>query len=521
MLSPARKLKTNDSEYYSNLVNVRNIIYDDVTKALDIVRQFIVDNKLILVGGMAIDFALQLKGDRIYTDDQLPDYDFYSPNHAADAYTLGSMLCKAGFSNISCIQATHITTMKVRVDFEVVADITYCPLSVYKRIPTLDYNDLRIVHPHYQMIDQHSALAIPFENVGREVIFHRWKKDVIRYDKLYEYYPVVATRDEGAFFRTPVRKEPSRMLVVSSYKNPHDAPSRIRHTQPLNSGTPIHTQLLTGGTPIHRGYIRTAERKKLAKKLELPLRTVKIPFEKVRNSCISGWGAIDYKINKGSIELMIPAGEPVTVASYDYKSFAEEQKLSDIKYYSEYFGKFPRKILCKSSIVDNNGRPKDIEVYDVLGLKISAKLINEEHKIYVCNLQWAMLFLLIRKFTSPNPRIVFTAEEQYLRCRQLVAGGEYPSIEVYGTKNFTYSHINFLKKNKERIYNIKAVQLQPSNVYPRLPVCTIDREFDPETSEYFMTDARKMKIFSPWSLNPYPEYTQTSTRDTMSQSPAE
>ena len=73
--------KTNDPDYYTNLSNVRSVIYDNITDALTIVKQFIISNDLILVGGMAIDFALKLKGDQIYTDDQLPDYDFDSPLH--------------------------------------------------------------------------------------------------------------------------------------------------------------------------------------------------------------------------------------------------------------------------------------------------------------------------------------------------------------------------------------------------------------------------------------------------------
>ena len=48
------------------------------------------------------------------------------------------------------------------------------------------------------MIDQHSSLSLPFENPGMEVIFHRWKKDLTRYGKLYKHYlvvPVVESRN--------------------------------------------------------------------------------------------------------------------------------------------------------------------------------------------------------------------------------------------------------------------------------------------------------------------------------------
>src|SRR5205085_2130835 len=47
---------------------------DTILKALECVRRFIILKKLIIVGGMAIDFNLRLKGSKLYADDTLPDY---------------------------------------------------------------------------------------------------------------------------------------------------------------------------------------------------------------------------------------------------------------------------------------------------------------------------------------------------------------------------------------------------------------------------------------------------------------
>lgn len=476
--------KTNKTEYYTNIVNARSILYTDITRALGVVKEFIINKNLILVGGMAIDFALRIMGDNIYTEDQIPDYDFYSTNHAADAYELAAILCKEGFNNISCINAIHITTMKVRVDFETVADITYCPTKVYKQVPTLMYDKLRIVHPHYQMIDQHSSLSLPFENPGTEVIFHRWKKDLTRYDKLYKHYPVVP---------------------VLEYQN---LISDTGITLETKSTKKYETE---GGLQSHN-YKRTFERERLAKTMEIPIQTVKVPLSDISGSCISGWGAIDYKLDKEYITLSIPTGEPFTVSSHDYTKFLKEHNLEVSEYYSEYFGGMPRRVLCSSSLKDSKGRSKNIEIYDTFGVLVSAKQISEKYDVWVCNLQWVMMYLLVKIFSSKNPKIIFTAEEQYLRCRQLVLEGEYPSIEVYGTNNFTHSRLNSMKRDKEKIYTIKAAQLQPVNMYPTPPECLNNKEFDPETSEYFMTDARKMDGFIEWTLNPYPEFTNKSLR---------
>lgn len=476
--------KKNSSEYYTNLVNARSILYTDITRALDVVKEFIINKNLILAGGMAIDFALRLLGDNIYTEDQIPDYDFYSPNHAADAYELAAILCKEGFKNISCINAIHITTMKVRVDFENVADITYCPIKVYTQVPTLMYNKLRIVHPHWQMIDQHSSLSLPFENPGMEVIFHRWKKDLTRYDILYKHYPVVPVMES----RNLIRDTGNTLKTKSTKKYKTE-----------------------GGLQSHH-YQRTVERGRLAKTMEIPMQTVKVPLADISGSCISGWGAIDYKLDEEYITLFIPTGEPVTVASHDYTKFLKEHNLEVSDYYSEYFGKMPRRVLCSSSLKDSKGRSKKIEIYDIFGILVSAKQISKKYDVWVCNLQWVMVYLMVRIFSSENPKIIFTAEEQYLRCRQLVLEGEYPSIEVYGTDNFTHSRLNSMKKAKEKIYNIRATQLQPDNMFPTPPECLNNKEFDPETSEYFMTDSRKIEGFIEWTINPYPDLTNKSLR---------
>ena len=175
---------------YENIIIKNDKFTEDTLIALGLVKKYVVKHKLLIVGGMAIDFALRLKGEKLYEDDVLPDYDFYSPNYNTDAYHIAEKLKKAGLENVSVINANHISTMRVRVNYTVVADVTYIPKLIYDNLPFIVYRDIRIIHPHYQMIDQHRALSYPYENPPWEVITHRWKKDATRYDLLYEYYPL-------------------------------------------------------------------------------------------------------------------------------------------------------------------------------------------------------------------------------------------------------------------------------------------------------------------------------------------
>lgn len=182
-------------EKYEYLVLQHDPLYERIKFAIEIVKEFIRKRKLILYGGTAIDFALRLKGDQIYSDDTLsvPDLDFYSPQNVADAYDLAEILYEAGFES-RAINALHAGTMRVDAgDNHFVADISYMPPAIFAKIPTLKYAGMKLVSPENIYIDLHNSLAHPFSNPPQEVIFERWGKDIKRFNKLFSYYPVKRT----------------------------------------------------------------------------------------------------------------------------------------------------------------------------------------------------------------------------------------------------------------------------------------------------------------------------------------
>jgi len=177
----------------------RNIIHDELQDGLNIVKKFIVDKSLILTGGMTIDLSLKMKNlDGIYDNNTVPDYDCISPNHYQDACELALILCEFfkdnGSVDIGVIPALHVQSIRVRLNFEPIADITYVPKNIYDKIPFLvvpnnyDESGMRITHPLYQMCDQHRSFIYPFENFPREVVFNRLRKDIIRFDLLFNAF---------------------------------------------------------------------------------------------------------------------------------------------------------------------------------------------------------------------------------------------------------------------------------------------------------------------------------------------
>lgn len=182
---------------YEQICIHKNENYKEVEIALPIVRKFIIDRSLIIYGGMAIDFALKKFGDKIYDDNVIPDYDFLSPNYVSDTYDLTDILYKTeGITKteLSCKPAMHLGTMTVKLHNIPIADISNISPPVFKLLcdkwilKTPD--GVNFVHPTYQYVDLHSALAYPFQNSPLESIFHRLEKDIERMNKLHDYYEI-------------------------------------------------------------------------------------------------------------------------------------------------------------------------------------------------------------------------------------------------------------------------------------------------------------------------------------------
>lgn len=189
-----------DPKIYEKIVNENNIDANLLKKGFKLVEKFIHDRGLILYGGMAIDFALRLKGSSIYPDDAIPDYDFFSPDSVKDSYDLTDIFAADGMNNARSIVAMYVRAMKNSVSERRswVADIAYIPPDVFDRLPFLVYKQMKFVHPHYQMVDIHQSLSAPFQNptLG-ESIFNRFKKDIERYGLLAKYYPLMSENEKG------------------------------------------------------------------------------------------------------------------------------------------------------------------------------------------------------------------------------------------------------------------------------------------------------------------------------------
>ncbi len=187
------KDKDND---FDNLIAKHDINRKFQLDILEIVKKFFIERELILYGGQALDYALRVKGDKIYEEYQIPDYDMFSSNHVQDAYDLVDILKQhSNYNMISAINARHIQTMKVRVNGYFVADISYLPESIfnYYKKNSIKYQNMLLRYPVSQIQDMYLSLGEPYKGDPLPNYKNRYKKDTERMNLYMTYYPIPKT----------------------------------------------------------------------------------------------------------------------------------------------------------------------------------------------------------------------------------------------------------------------------------------------------------------------------------------
>ena len=418
-----------EKKEYENIILKNDKFTEDTEIALGLVKKYVIANKLIIVGGMAIDMALRLKGSKLYEDDVLPDYDFYSPNYHIDAYKISENLHNAGLKNISVINANHISTMRVRVNYTVVADVTYIPQIIFDKLPTLLYRDIHIIHPHYQMIDQHRSLSLPYENPPWEVITHRWKKDSVRYDMLYEFYPL-------------------------EIHNNGESVKKIQMTDEIRISSIIFKDQCISGFVGLLYWHDLAVKNGFKEKTDL--------------------GKIS--IDVGGIVVEMPQdSHGVTVYSNDiiklHNIIKTEQMIKKERRYNRFLDKLPYKI-----IIDNTW-----ELFDNSGYMISAHKL--ENNLFVANLQNIMLYMITNIILLQKIKDVDRGNSfyiGYILAQSIVKWAcinykktpkpEYmlflPSAEVFGDTEISDSYLNAKRLFLESIDARTKEKLQPMIIFP-------------------------------------------------------
>jgi hypothetical protein len=159
-------------------------------KLIDIVEKFLVKNKVICYGGIAINNILPKK-DQFYGPEEFPDYDFFS----TDAMKMAKELCDEyyanGFIDVEAKSGVHFGTYKVYVNFIQVADITQMNKVVFNKLyeESLIKNGIRYAPPNYLRMSMYLELSRPEGDVSR------WSKVNERLMLLNKHYPFLSKQE--------------------------------------------------------------------------------------------------------------------------------------------------------------------------------------------------------------------------------------------------------------------------------------------------------------------------------------
>lgn len=452
--------KSKDYEY---LVTTHDPAYSDLVNAIEIVKKFIIDNRLLIYGGTAIDFALRLVGDNIYPDNMLavPDLDMYSPDNVNHAYQLADLLYHAGYKDVRAINAQHMETMRVDlVNDHFIADITYRPREIFDKIPYLEYNSMRIVHPMFQRLDLHSSLSFPYDNPPREVIFHRWSKDIKRFNKLNSHYPISVTGD-----RLSAR--------------PHSIPVEIARKYVLN-GFAAYSVI----------YTKWAEDMRT---LGAANSAAAVPAAEINGA------EFTYDAFNGQLELI----------HYDVEKAAQRLGLGNVKYYEAYINMTPER--CEG--VATFGR---VIIHSTKHRLISAnEVILDDMHIRIVNVQYLLKYFLSMYFISHSaPRLANLYLSRYTALLHMITTLEdaldtasdetrerimresplFPSVETYGNDNISLARSVALNRLYADLGDATLFNI-PWNYYPgrSIPAGRGHPEFDYESSPFFQERGREIK----------------------------
>ena len=172
----AQKMKMNLVEPYK----------EEIKQINEVVIQYIKDNRRKIYGGYALNLLLTNKDEKLalYSDTDIPDIDFYSPEPIKDLIKICNLLHAKGYKNVSGKEALHKETYSVRVNNQLYCDITYVPRNIYNKMPFIEINSINVIGPEFMIIDYFRLLT--------DLLLTNWRleKTVKRMFLLQKAYPL-------------------------------------------------------------------------------------------------------------------------------------------------------------------------------------------------------------------------------------------------------------------------------------------------------------------------------------------
>jgi hypothetical protein len=111
--------------------NSKIVKKDYLNSVLDITKQYLIKENVVIYGGLAMNMYLDDKS-KIYTDDDIPDFDGYISNAQKIALKFAKQLKQNGYNYVLLKKAIHDNTFKLSWEFNDIADFTDIQTNDYK-----------------------------------------------------------------------------------------------------------------------------------------------------------------------------------------------------------------------------------------------------------------------------------------------------------------------------------------------------------------------------------------------------
>jgi len=492
-------------------LQIENHVYkNQIRESLEIVKEYIKKNELILVGGIAMDYALKIKGSQIYDKYSIPDYDAISPDFYTHAKNIAEILCKKDFPDVSAAPAIHNTTVRVKVSNYTVFDSTYCPKEVYKNIKTLKYLGLTIIHPNHQKIDQYNSLSFLFDQTGiSQNIYHRMEKDIERNKLLIEYFPIISQKKPKEYQTIEI---PTSLITSTNFKlfeNNDTSYIESNDTSYIKSNDTSYIEsndnICCHGFLAYSIYYQSISDIYEKNKYFLD----KIDGNKITKlfeNCIKS----SFSIKNKNFIFEIPKNEYITLINGNdniqeiNNNLKKIYKISKIETYNKLLEVKP---ISQIYYTDKY----NFEIFDISGRLLSCNLFKfEESDIIVSNYNYILSYFLMKYY-------FYNKDEYYLsyylsliniieianilsnnsKINQYNLVNFNYSISTYGKYNFNESFYYYIPNFNYLIKYHKNSSDKPGKLYPKYPECKVNKEFNEEESPFFSINGalnNKLKI---------------------------
>ena len=497
-----------------------NFIKEKIEYALKLVKDYIINNKLLLVGGTAIDYALKLKNETLYNDlYQVPDFDIMSPNNVEHANNIGQILCNNKFENISIIPAIHHTTVRVQLLGFTIFDSTYVPQYLYDNIPYLEYNECKFVDPNFQKINQYLSLSFLFKITGPSYnILNRFKKDVERFDMLDKHYDLynsiknienITYNDFKFDLNTINIYEVEIIKLINNnkyekkvYKNITNINKEIINT---NITYNIKSNIMLHGimayniiyTEFNKIYSKLISIIQISKE-DLIIINNMYKYIYIKNE-IRYDNTIIFKIPDNLKLCFINNDNTIDLFTTKLKNI---YNISNIKKLDNILDLIPKYVECKINNIN-------LEIYDLFGDLISSNLIyiKEVNKyipissynynlVYFLSLYYLeesqekksiylQYYLSLRSIIKIIQYIYYNYTDEYEKSNDFINSIFNYSINTSGIANYPDNYYHFIENFKNLVKKNQNLNNLPPKNYIGFPDCDINNIFDIKKSSYY------------------------------------